>query len=206
MWKALKPQVPPLIGFGIQILTAKWQPDWLIGLILGILAFWLAFALLSNRSIRARWPWLHEWVPFLGSIGPVMTMPDQLTAKYIVGHTFKIALIAEENAISERVFEDCHIWGPAVLCLTEIGVMHDCSIEGPEEAALILIVQDQVKGPINVIGCVFRRCSFHGVGFAGPKRQIDKMRTEFVPDPLKPKGLTAPPHPSEPSTSTASPQ
>jgi hypothetical protein len=84
--------------------------------------------------------------------------------------TVKIAdLAGKDGFIRGRTFEDRTIVGPAVLVVVSGGGMHDCSFpNAPVEQFVWLLPDHPVLGPIGLVDCTFRRCTFDGtVGFAG---------------------------------------
>jgi len=109
----------------------------------------------------------------------VRSNPKELTGKYISGQTFAISDLAYRSAIIGRHFEDCHIHGPAVLAVVGIGHLADCRIDGTPES-LFITMNQPIQGVIRAEDCIFRNCTFYGVGFIGPQAQKEKFMKSFM--------------------------
>jgi hypothetical protein len=175
-----KPTIPPLVilmaNCGLMIAGTR-APEWLLGALLGAALLWLTIAALSVRgNIVKRWPQTREWFPFLDPSGGIAA-ETELRSSYIAHKHVRISDLAVNNKVVERTFEDCHIYGPAVLVLSGVGVVVDCAIEGPADTALLYPADSQkrVLGPIEIVNTSFKRCQFHGVGFTGPRPLLDKL-------------------------------
>jgi hypothetical protein len=177
MINALKPFAGPaitfLIGLGFQVST--FHNDWVSGLMIGAAIFWTAATLLSNKAMLRRWPTLTEWLPFLDPTGGFASA-EQLTGSVIKGQHFRIALLPVEGAIFDRMFEDCVIYGPAVLAFSGYADARDCTwvVSDPSKIHWKLQfdkgktdISELPAGAIIVRQCIFKRCTFVNVGFVG---------------------------------------
>jgi hypothetical protein len=175
----LKPTLPPLVIAIVDsslLIAGARMPEWLLGAILGGALVWLLLASLWARgNIVRRWSWTREWFPFLDPKG-FFAVEAELRSTYLSKLHVRIYDLAENNKVVGRVIEDCHIYGPGVVLLTD-SVLTDSGIEGNRESSLIRLADEQktMIGPIELKDCVFRRCLFHGIGFVGSKDVLDRM-------------------------------
>lgn len=111
--------------------------------------------------------------------------------RHITHRSFRIVdLVGDEYIIRGRTFEDCTIYGPAVVVpLDQIAFEHN-SFDGPLEAILWEIPDEKnfIVGAIGLTDCIFRRCQFRGIGIAGNHSLIEKFVREFgePPPPTRP--------------------
>jgi hypothetical protein len=98
------------------------------------------------------------------------------------------------SVIGDRIFEDCDVWGPAVVLIRGTGKVKDCSWDGGggrlEDLIILLPDQGRPTGAILFQNCQFIRCKFHRISYAGTQRDIDEFKggtsvQTFVP--MKPK-------------------
>ncbi|MCS6328386.1 MAG: hypothetical protein H8K06_15040 [Nitrospira sp.] len=117
MLKALKPFAGPfvLVLFEVGAGMSNFSNPFFGGLLIGIAVFWFVMALFSNRALLKRMPFLLEWMPFLDPTGGLRSEKSALTGKYIQGHSFNILDVSHNGKVFNRHFEDCDIYGPAVL-------------------------------------------------------------------------------------------
>jgi len=175
MGKLLKPFLGPVvlvmaeIGLGM----TSYKNDWLGGILIGLAIFWLIFALLSHKAFLKKFPGILEWVPFLDPTGGFSTA-EQLTGKFITGQSFNISSIVHDGIIKNRTFDDCDIYGPAVLAPDGVGIMHKCTFYGEAESVFIVVAQQMVLGPIHLLDCNFKNCRFYKVGFIGNQKNVDE--------------------------------
>jgi hypothetical protein len=93
----------------------------------------------------------------------------------------RIAEVAGERGVIENArFIGCDVKGPAVLILKDSTLRHS-NLGGPTADAVLWEIpptRPVIVGAILVQACVFERCTFMNVGFAGPREMIAKMRAE----------------------------
>lgn len=143
------------------------------GAILSFAAFWFLFSLVSHKALVKRFPKIREWLPFVDPTGATLATSKDLTGKYVSQAHFAIADLARNNKIQDRVFEDCDVYGPAVLYVSgPASMIVDCGFDAPRELVFIGTDQAAVVGPIHIENCSFRHCRFHGVGIIGPVAAI----------------------------------
>jgi hypothetical protein len=114
---------------------------------------------------------------------------SELSRAYLQGVDVRITdLTRESDLIQNRTFENCRIFGPAVLSLQGTSSTYNCTTEAPEGISSALFEVDPSRkwmvGPIGVLNCTFIRCTFTGIGFVGKKELIDKIlsNTTNVPN------------------------
>jgi len=103
---------------------------------------------------------------------------DWKEERYITHRSFRIVdLVGEDDLIMGRTFEDCTIYGPAVLApLQGVSFEHD-TFEGDPKALFWEIPEGRVHvlGAIGLVNCTFHRCKFRGIGFAGTPALIQRF-------------------------------
>jgi hypothetical protein len=94
---------------------------------------------------------------------------NPLAESYFKDQELWIADFARRSVvIKDKVFEDCQIFGPAVLAPFNPGTFDDCSwAEAADPEAVLWEVdpdRETYVGAIGLENCVFRRCHFARVG------------------------------------------
>lgn len=126
-------------------------------------------------------------------LGGMRANAKELTGRYISGQTFSISDVQHNGTITGRHFEDCDIYGPAILAIQGIGHVVGCRIHAPFDAAFITVDQPMLCGPIITLDCTFKDCRFYQIGFIGSKEDRDKYL----------KGTIQPPTPDTPNSSSS---
>ena len=155
MYKAIKPYAGPIILWLLErgLDLSPWSNDYLGGLLIGFAMFWGMLALFSNRALLKLYPGILDWLPFLDPSGGLATS-QQLTGKYIQGQSFSISTIAYEGIVRNRTFDDCDIYGPAVIHMVGVGQVVGCAWVGKRENTLIATT----SLPLGAI--IFENCNF----------------------------------------------
>jgi hypothetical protein len=105
--------------------------------------------------------------------------PDELTASHLKGLSIRISdLVREDVVIRNKIFEDCHIYGPAFITPLKDTSFEYNNFEGSLESNLIELQNRAVLGTIGLDNCVFRRCFFHRIGIIGTPDFIAKFRKD----------------------------
>jgi len=184
MRELLKPIVGPVallaLKEGLSASGYPMSPFW-GGVLVGFAGFWFVLAVVSHKALIKRFPGIRTWMPFVDPAGAVRDAKE-LTSRYIAHQTFSIADLAINGRIEGRTFEDCDIYGPAVVHVTGIGHIHESIFDSMN--SFIVTAQDKVVGPILAKDCSFRGCRFHGVGFIGPEAQMKHFARGIDPSPL----------------------
>jgi hypothetical protein len=99
----------------------------------------------------------------------VATLIDLSKSPYTRDRAIRIADLTQNTAtITNRVFENCTIIGPAVFALRGRTSMSDCSFEGPKERLWIDVPKGfRPAGVVWVVNCIFRECHLSGIGQIG---------------------------------------
>jgi hypothetical protein len=172
----LKPYIGPVAIFalkeGLSASGYPMNPFW-GGIAVGFAGFWFILALMSHKALIKRFPTIREWLPFVDPAGSVRAGSKELTGRYVTQQHFAITELAVNGKIIGRTFEDCDIFGPAVLVLGGVGQMYRCTFDSP--AVFIRTNQDKVVGPILITDCSFKSCRFQGVGFIGTEEAIKRF-------------------------------
>ena len=98
--------------------------------------------------------------------------PEELTASHLKGLSIRIAdLVREDIVIRNKVFEDCHIYGPAIITLKKSGIVIDNTFYDVTPDTFFIEVPPKGyigSGIIIIEDCRFFRCTFHKINFIGP--------------------------------------
>jgi hypothetical protein len=103
---------------------------------------------------------------------------------YIGEKYFYLADLADANGvIIGRTFEDCWIYGPAVISVTggpglELTSFEHNSFMAPGAGSLLIDWDKPLiaSGVIKVSGCKFKRCHFLDVSLMGPSDVLNQIR------------------------------
>ena len=112
---------------------------------------------------------------------PELLTSEEFAQPYIHGKYFRIADLADaNNVIQGRSFEDCYIYGPAVLYPTEYTDLQTSTFDATSEAAFLPVGPNAIgggaTGVILLKDCKFRRCHFIKIAFAGTSEEVEKWR------------------------------
>lgn len=84
-----------------------------------------------------------------------------------------------EDVIANHRFENCVIFGPAVLAPLDSVSFVRSGFDGTPAALFWEVPPErtQVIGAIGLVNCHFERCRFTRVGFAGPQQFLEYFRS-----------------------------
>ena len=86
----------------------------------------------------------------------------------------------ESSVLDRMTFEDCRIFGPAILVPIGGTQLSKSNLGGPPEAILWALPDPKVVvGAVVAYACVFERCEFVNVGFGMQPDQIAATRAEL---------------------------
>jgi hypothetical protein len=115
---------------------------------------------------------------------PALLTSEEFAESYIHGKYFKIADLADSrNIIEGRTFEDCWIYGPAVLFLHQSNdISNNNEFVGSSDEIFMAAGQHSVvgggSGVIVLKDCKFRKCHFLRVTFVGTDADIAKWKSQ----------------------------
>ncbi len=110
--------------------------------------------------------------------------PKELSEPRMIGRSVYLYKVprnsANESIISEKTFEDCLILGPCVICGTGKGTVYlecDFGVAGGDVDSLFLTNKSRsIIGVIGLDHCLFRKCDFQNVAFAGTEESNQRMK------------------------------
>lgn len=105
--------------------------------------------------------------------------PDWQGESYIDHRSFRMVDLASDyDLIEDKIFEDCTIYGPALIVPVNNMVFESNTFEGTPDALFWVIPdeQDRVIGAIGLNNCTFRRCIFRRIGIAGKRDVIERFK------------------------------
>ncbi len=119
---------------------------------------------------------------------PSILTDAEMSRPYIQGKYFKIADLADgENVIVGRTFEDCHIYGPAVLFLLDRNTLIEPHVMGSLDEAFLAAPATNRAGPhtgiIVLRECTFKRCTLFNITFVGASEDIERYKKSAVTKP-----------------------
>jgi len=113
--------------------------------------------------------------------------PDELIPSVLRHKTIRIAdLVREDFVIRNKTFEDCYIYGPAIIipddkCRFRNFVIGEVALDG----AFIATPNKLISGAIGFENCVVIDCHFRKISFIGPQDLMDYLRRSIKPQPAK---------------------
>ena len=89
-------------------------------------------------------------------------------------------LAALEDVLAGFTFENCEIFGPAVIVLLGETLLDRCRLAGDPNAVIWPAYgRAEVVGAIGLLDCVLRNCQFYRVGILVPDEQLAIVRAGF---------------------------
>lgn len=106
--------------------------------------------------------------------------PDALTSLILKDMDIRISDLARENfVIHNRTFDNCRIYGPAVIypmnCL--IKEAHFTDFGTDSNAVFIITTNKAITGIITLDTCVIKNCTFYAIGLIGSYEDIEHDKT-----------------------------
>jgi hypothetical protein len=129
------------------------------------------------------------------------TTPPQTFGAHIKDREVRISeLTLDSSVVGDRTFENCHIYGPAVVLFrgarTVIERNHWDGAGGrPQDLMLEVPDNHRPIGSVLFLDCVFRECWFHRATFAGTHKEIELLKnntTVITGVPMQPPPRQAP--------------
>ncbi len=136
---------------------------------------------------------LGTWRPQLLAVAPSSSPPasdfgelpiatdEELAAQVINHRRINVVDMVRVGTpiISNKIFQDCRIVGPAVLTPTSPPGPHfdgTVTFTSPIVTVVFGLEPQPTAGVIGMVGVVFRRCTFERVGFAVPPVMVEHWR------------------------------
>jgi hypothetical protein len=114
----------------------------------------------------------------------VVAPPDALISSTLQNMNIRIGDLAREDfVIRKKVFDNCHIYGPAIIAIRDSTFTHNIFKEVVPSGALIETSNEIISGAILLEDCVVRDCTLHKIGIIGSPETIKKIRGGFVNKP-----------------------
>lgn len=191
------------LTFGVSMVVLhKFRPD--AGQIIGEIWNWLSILVASSIMLLLRLVWVwsgrDSTVPdgtrrsmllavpvafasvgyWLGAGKRVeLDAPEELESRYVRRKTLRLCDLVSDRApvLEDRYFDECKIYGPAVIMSAGITTITQCEIftAGTSPADAFWVTDRHLVGGIVVRNCTFKRCELYYLGFAGSRRDLERF-------------------------------
>jgi hypothetical protein len=176
---------PPAAPSAPLATQASVMPPWWVIALLG-----LGLALLVIRiALTVPW-WLQRRQPKSLDTSKKAEQPPPQTINPLETYFSKkiirlVDLIYDEQyEVKGKTFEDCVIFGPALIAFVPPGNISDCTWRGDPDSLFIEVVpKERAIGIVGIKDCTFRRCRFVGIGMIGPKEAVEHWKKGFKQSP-----------------------
>lgn len=106
--------------------------------------------------------------------------PDALLSSELDNQNIRLSDLTRENiTIRSKTFNNCDIYGPAIIAITGPIVVKNPIFEfaGGTVNDGFIIVNDKrwITGAITFDSCIFNDCHFHGIGIIATEEQYQKI-------------------------------
>jgi len=117
---------------------------------------------------------------------PHLATPNELISTVLQNKVIRTADLAMQDfVVRSRTFEDCQIYGPAVIYGRRCN-FYGGHADGDSESSFIETSNRTVNGVILFEDCVFRDCRFHKIGFIGTPDQVARWKSQIAFSPSPP--------------------
>lgn len=108
--------------------------------------------------------------------------PDSLTSPVLRNMDIRISdLVREDFTIRNKTFENCRIYGPAIITLTSGNVIsHNKFMEVDIEGTFIVTTNNAILNAIALEGCIITNCTLHKISFIGNSEQIGLIKKDAI--------------------------
>lgn len=104
---------------------------------------------------------------------------DWMNERHLDHRSLRIVdLVSNDGMIVGRSFEDCTIYGRAVVVPLD-GIVFERNTFEADPTALFWEIpenRDRIVGAIGLKNCAFRRCVFQQIGIAGTRQFIERFK------------------------------
>ncbi len=172
------------IGIRIVITVVDMTPTMKkgVGIFGGLLILFGGFVMVYFSGVKFRSPIIL--ISEETSQGVMNLTPSEFAEPYLHGKHFRLTDLiryGSSHIIEDRTFEDCWIYGPAVVYPQGIVVIQNNAFQGiPSlDYAFWEISKGQhISGVIALKNCTFRRCTFVNVSFIGTRESLEQWFKE----------------------------
>jgi 4-amino-4-deoxy-L-arabinose transferase-like glycosyltransferase len=111
-------------------------------------------------------------------------VPAELTSSLIQNKDIHISDLVRDNfMISNKTFENCNLYGPAVITFVNNVWMNDSSfmaaVPDPNNDFFMETSSENLLGVIVFDNCIFRNCKLYKIGIIGNHENIMRARKAF---------------------------
>ncbi len=200
-----------LLGYAVAVGVTFWTSNspWaglaviFLAVLFNLYLFWPQIKLLRivhpKNSVLESLGWLYVFG--LASVALVLTgffnlylslkKPGRLTdlefsQPYLSDKYIRLADLADAHEVIEgRVFNECWIYGPAVVFLQRYNTVGECEFDGSTEELLTVVQPNDkiAKGVITIRDSRFMKCHFVYVSFYATPSEIEMLRKGFREQP-----------------------
>lgn len=109
-----------------------------------------------------------------------LATPDELLSSSLNGLTIRLTDLARESdLITNKTFENCRIYGPAVMGANDTDIFYNCEFYGNKNEMLITTINYSAIGVVGCNNCVFRNCQFYRISFIGNADYIQNVEVQI---------------------------
>ncbi len=104
--------------------------------------------------------------------------PDALASPVLRDMNIRISDLArEEIVIRNRIFENCHIYGPAIIYpMKGTVISYNTFTEITLDGVFVVTLNKEVAGAIGLENCTITHCTLHKISFIGDSNEINYIK------------------------------
>jgi len=108
--------------------------------------------------------------------------PDALTPSILQNMNIRISdLTREEQIIRNRTFDNCHIYGPAIIITDNCIITPKADFTEIDPNGIFIETTNKiVSGAIKLDTCVIKNCTFHKISFIGSSEGIRRLKERVI--------------------------
>lgn len=111
---------------------------------------------------------------------PNFATPDELIQLTLRDRDIRLAdLTREDFTIRNKTFDNCHIYGPAVIYPKNLILMGKMSTGANYESGFIATTNKTISGAVVLEGCVMKDCALYKISFIGSPEQIADIKVKL---------------------------
>jgi hypothetical protein len=112
---------------------------------------------------------------------PNFATPDELIPSILQNKAFRLVDLTRESLVIQgRTFENCDIYGPAVVFQVNCH-FEKVTMAAPSRESVAIETDNTIaSGAIRLDTCVIKNCRFYRIGFIGSKEQLAAMRAQII--------------------------